>query len=244
MTELPSLVVSEIFGPTVSGEGASLGRRCGFLRLMGCNLHCSWCDTKYTWDASQYDLSEQGTRMTWAEIVDQLIAMDVDFVIISGGEPLLHQKQPAWELVLRSLAGAGIRVEVETNGTVIPNRASRDWVHRFTVSPKLMHAGDPQNARIVPEAIGAYQLLMNHPGEWKDRVIFKFVCATPDHVAEVQRLVKIFQIRPENVWVMPLGVDRDEIDHHLAMITDAAVAAGYNVTTRLHIQVWGNTRGH
>lgn len=244
MTDLPGLVVSECFGPTASGEGASLGRRCGFLRLMGCNLHCSWCDTKYTWDASQYDLREQGTRMTWAKIVDQLIAMDVDFVIISGGEPLLHQGQPAWELILRALAGAGIGVEVETNGTIIPNRASRDWIRRFTVSPKLAHAGDPEHLRIVPEAIGAFRLMMEQPGEWKDRVIFKFVCATPDHVAEVQRWVKIFQIRAENVWVMPLGATREDVEQNLAKITDAAVTAGFNVTTRLHITVWGNTRGH
>jgi organic radical activating enzyme len=38
------LVVSEIFGPTVQGEGTSMGRRCGFLRLGGCNLDCAWCD--------------------------------------------------------------------------------------------------------------------------------------------------------------------------------------------------------
>lgn len=243
-TKLPGLTVSEIFGPTVSGEGASLGRRCGFLRLMGCNLHCSWCDTKYTWDASQYDLREQGTWMSWAEIVDQIIAMNVDLVIISGGEPLLHQNRPAWELVIRALAGAGISVEVETNGTVIPNRASRDWVRRFTVSPKLAHAGDPEHLRIVPEAIGAYRLMLEHFGEWKDRVIFKFVCGIPDHVAEVQRWAKIFQIEPRWIWIMPLGATQTDTFISLSKIADAAITAGFNVTPRLHIDIWGNTRGH
>lgn len=243
-TVTPSLVVSEIFGPTVSGEGATLGRRCGFLRLMGCNLHCTWCDTAYTWDARRFDLVAQGHRMTWPVIVEQLIAMNVDLVIVSGGEPLLHQDQRAWELILRSLTGAGIGVEVETNGTKIPNQASRDFVRRFTVSPKLAHAGDPESARIVPEAIGAFRLIMDQLGEWKDRVIFKFVCATPEHVAEVQRWVKIFQIRPECVWIMPEGVDTPALCDHLAVITDPAVAAGFNVTTRLHIHVWGDERGH
>jgi 7-carboxy-7-deazaguanine synthase len=240
----PSLVVSEIFGPTISGEGATSGQRCGFLRLMGCNLHCSWCDTPYTWDSSRFDLVKQGVRMTWSVIVDRLIAMDVDFVIISGGEPLLHQKQPAWDLILLALSGAGIRVEVETNGTVIPNRTSRDWIRRFTVSPKLAHAGDPESARIVPEAIGAYRLMMEQFGEWKDRVIFKFVCATPDHVTEVQRWAKIFQIRQESIWIMPEGVSSEELCDHLAVIIDPAIVAGFNVTTRLHIHAWGNERGH
>ena len=235
MTDLPSLVVSEIFGPTVSGEGVTLGQRCGFLRLMGCNLHCSWCDTPYTWDGGRFDLVEQGTRRTWAEIVEQLIAMDVDFVIISGGEPLLHQKQEAWELILRALDGAGIRVEIETNGTRIPNKVTRDLVTRFTVSPKLAHAGDPESERIVPEAIGAHRLLCSE---------FKFVCRNADDVAEVQRWVKILTLDPQLVWIMPEGVDSRTLCDHLAVITDPAVAAGFNVTTRLHIHVWGDQRGH
>lgn len=233
---VPSLVVSEIFGPTISGEGTTLGERCGFLRLMGCNLHCSWCDTPYTWDASRFDLVEQGHRMTWSEITEQLIEMEVGFVIISGGEPLLHQKQPAWELVLRTLDGAGIRVEIETNGTIIPNEISQRYVSRFTVSPKLAHAGDPQVARIVPKAIGAMVLT--------NRASFKFVCATADHVAEVQRWCKILSVNPRRVWIMPEGVTSQALCDHLAVITDPAVAAGFNVTTRLHIHVWGDMRGH
>lgn len=231
----PSLVVSEIFGPTVSGEGRTLGQRCGFLRLMGCNLKCSWCDTPYTWDGGRFNLAAEGTRMTWPEIVEQLLAMDVGFVIISGGEPLLHQGQRAWELVLRALSGAGIRVEIETNGTKIPNRVTREHVARFTVSPKLAHSGDREVDRIVPEAIGAFRLL--------DRADFKFVCATPEHVAEVQRWVKILSIPLDRVWVMPEGTDSRTLCDHLAVITDPAVAAGFNVTTRLHVHVWGDERG-
>lgn len=240
---LESLVVSEIFGPTVSGEGVTLGQRCGFLRLMGCNLHCSWCDTAYTWDARRFDLSEQGHRMTWAEITDQLISMDVGFVIISGGEPLLHQNQTAWELILRTLHGASVRVEIETNGTVAPNEITRQYVHRFTVSPKLAHAGDPETARIVPEAIGAFQLL-NKYDPYPGRAEFKFVCATAEHVAEVQRWCKTLNIHPDYVWIMPEGVTSRSLCDHLAVITDPAVAAGFNVTTRLHIHVWGDQRGH
>lgn len=240
-TVTPSLVVSEIFGPTVSGEGATLGQRCGFLRLMGCNLKCSWCDTPYTWDASRFDLSAQGQRMTWALIVEQLIAMNVDFVIVSGGEPLLHQNQQAWELVLRALDGAGIRVEVETNGTVVPNAVSRRWVHRFTVSPKLAHSGDTEDKRIVRDPLSMFRLMLRYSPA---RASFKFVCGTADDVAEVQRWCKILEIPHHHVWIMPEGVTSQTLCDHLAVITDPAVAAGFNVTTRLHIHVWGDTRGH
>jgi organic radical activating enzyme len=242
VTDLPSLVVSEIFGPTVSGEGASLGRRCGFIRLMGCNLHCTWCDTAYTWDSGRFDLHAEGTRMTWAEIVDRIVSMNVGRVIISGGEPLLHQGQPAWELVLRALDGAAISVEVETNGTVLPTMVSEQWVEHFTVSPKLEHAGDPADSRVRPEVIGVFKAL--NTGYLGERVIFKFVCGTPEHVAEVQRWAKTMDVHSDHIWVMPLGANRTEISRSLAKITDAAITAGFNVTTRLHIQVWGNARGH
>lgn len=231
----PSLVVSEIFGPTVSGEGITLGQRCGFLRLMGCNLHCSWCDTAYTWDARRFDLTEQGHRMTWSAITEQLIAMDVDFVIISGGEPLLHQNQKAWGLILRALSGAGIRVEIETNGTVEPTPTTVALTHRITCSPKLAHAGDPEDKRIIPGVL--YTLIMAG-------AVFKFVCSTPDHVAEVQRWVKQTGIPVKRVWIMPEGTDPQTLCDHLAVITDPAVAAGFNVTTRLHVEVWGDKRGH
>lgn len=235
MSDVPSLVVSEVFGPTVSGEGRSLGQRCAFVRLMGCNLHCSWCDTAYTWDASRFDLHTEGTRLTWAEIADRVIAMNVELVVISGGEPLLHQNQRAWHLLMSTFAGAGIRVEVETNGTILPSAVSARGVHRFTVSPKLAHAGDEESARIVPE------VLQWHSVQGSD---FKFVCASPEHVAEVEKLAEELRLPRRQIWVMPLGDTHYDVADRLGMITDTAVAAGFNVTTRLHIQVWGNARGH
>src|SRR3954451_15026034 len=80
------LVVSEIFGPTFQGEGPSIGRRCGFVRLGRCNLACTWCDTKYTWDWSQYDPSVELHRRSVDDIVDAVAAMDVPMVVITGGE--------------------------------------------------------------------------------------------------------------------------------------------------------------
>ena len=65
MTEL---LISEIFGPTIQGEGKSIGQTASFIRLGGCNLHCVWCDTPYTWDAARYDLREELTKIDIREI--------------------------------------------------------------------------------------------------------------------------------------------------------------------------------
>src|SRR4051794_4076555 len=86
-----SLVVSEVFGPTFQGEGRSLGRRCGFVRLGRCNLACTWCDTPYTWDWDRFDPAVELQRRTVTEIVSALEAMAIDMVVITGGEPLLQQ---------------------------------------------------------------------------------------------------------------------------------------------------------
>ena len=57
------LNVNEIFGPTIQGEGPHTGRLVGFLRLAGCNLACSWCDTPYSWDWTKYDKAEESKRI-------------------------------------------------------------------------------------------------------------------------------------------------------------------------------------
>lgn len=233
--ERPTLVVSEIFGPTVSGEGPTLGQRCAFLRLGGCNLTCDWCDTPWTWDAGRHDLRAELTRMNAGDIVERLLATGVKFVIISGGEPLLQQKYPGWNAVLRGLSGAGVRLEVETNGTVEPSRGTEKLMARFTVSPKLAHSGVAEDRRVVPLALKSLALT--------GKAVFKFVCRTAEDVAEVAELVRTQSIPARRVWVMPEGTDSVTLCRHLAAIADPAVAAGFNVTTRLHIHVWGDARG-
>jgi 7-carboxy-7-deazaguanine synthase len=233
--ERPSLVVSEIFGPTVSGEGPTLGQRCSFLRLGGCNLTCTWCDSAFTWDASRHDLRAELSRMDAEEVVRRLLATGAKFVIVSGGEPLLQQRYPGWNAMLRGLTGAGVRVEVETNGTVEPTAESARLLTRFTVSPKLAHSGVPEDRRIVPLALKALAAT--------GKAVFKFVCRDVGDVAEAQALSGAHGIPGRRVWVMPEGRDSATLCRHLAAIADPAVAAGFNVTTRLHVHAWGDERG-
>ena len=66
------LPVSEVFGPTIQGEGPHAGRRVYFVRLGGCNLSCSWCDSAYTWDGETYDLREELTPSTALDVLARL----------------------------------------------------------------------------------------------------------------------------------------------------------------------------
>ena len=84
--------VNEIFGPTIQGEGPSTGVRCMFLRVSGCNLTCSWCDTPYTWDwkgqnGEVWDKESETHAMSVYDIIQRLTGSGVKLVVISGGLP-------------------------------------------------------------------------------------------------------------------------------------------------------------
>lgn len=235
----PSLVVAETFGPTIAGEGPSLGRRASFIRLGGCDLRCTWCDTPYTWNAARYDLRAELTRVPAAELAARALHADPGLVVLTGGEPLLHQHQPGWTALLDALTEAGADIEVETNGTRAPTPATAAAVTRFNVSPKLAHAGDPEHKRIRPRALTDLAALAA-----AGQADFKFVCRDPADVDQAAGLAAAYGIPPRQVWIMPEGTTTTAINHRLAQLADPAIARGFNLTTRLHIACWGDERGH
>ena len=218
--------VSEIFGPTIQGEGPSSGRVASFVRLMGCNLSCSWCDTPWTWDATRFDLKAEGRTMS-----PLTVAMDVPMtplVVITGGEPTL-QRADLDELV-GILIDRGQRVEIETNGT-------QPWVSlptgaRYNVSPKLLNAG---MGRVDTSALAGYAD--------DDEAAFKFVVQSVADFEEVDAIVREARIQRGRVWVMPEGTTAEDIQRHGVLVADEAIQRGFNVTTRQHVMLWGNTRG-
>ncbi|MGD8452342.1 MAG: radical SAM protein [Phycisphaerae bacterium] len=106
MAETERLQVNEIFH-SVQGEGTRVGARCVFVRLTGCHLRCSYCDTQYAFQG--------GDMLTTAEILERVRAYGCPTVEVTGGEPLLQQ--PVHPL-LRQLADEYATVLLETCGAV------------------------------------------------------------------------------------------------------------------------------
>jgi len=98
--------VCEIF-TSIQGESSYAGMPCTFIRMAGCNLRCSYCDTTYAYDES-IELSEN-------EILNEVTLIGTNLVTITGGEPLLQEG--TFHLVER-LIGEGHKVLIETNGTL------------------------------------------------------------------------------------------------------------------------------
>src|SRR5271165_2058052 len=146
------ILINEIYGPIKQGEGKSSGKNMMFIRLAGCNLACVWCDTPYTWNwigtkfihPEKFDPKKETTMLTPIEIFDQVknLSPETKAIILSGGEPMLQQKNLIPLLTL--LKNNGYWIEVETNGTIEPKDDFITLIDQFNCSPKLTNSG-PDN---------------------------------------------------------------------------------------------------
>ena len=132
------MFITEIF-KSIQGEGTRAGLPCIFLRLTGCNLRCTWCDTAYAFHG--------GTNMTVDEIMDRVEALNlrpdgtpagVTLVELTGGEPLLQEE--IYPLAEQLLA-VGYTVMIETSGERFIGRLPREVIK--IVDVKCPDSGEP-----------------------------------------------------------------------------------------------------
>ncbi len=210
------------------------------MRLGGCNLACPWCDTPYTWDwtgvtGRKYVPAEELEWRDPLDVVDQVVAMKVDRVVLTGGEPLLQQARLG-PLLDGLVTTRGMTVEVETNGTQVPLEEVARLVGAFNVSPKLgANTGMAEARRIKPAALAALAALPHSA--------FKFVVSGLEDAEEALDLCHDYGIDLARVWFMPLGKTEAELAAVLPVVVDLALLHGVNVSNRLHVQTWGNRRG-
>jgi len=225
-----TLVVNECFGPTIQGEGPSTGRRCGFVRLGRCNQACSWCDEPQTWAWDRFDPAAELHEGEADDVLAALDLMGVDMVVVTGGEPMLQQQ--GLKPLLRAIQARGWRVEVETAGTIAPVMAD-GLVDQWNVSPKLANSGNAPARRYKPEVLRSFEATGN--------AVFKFVVCEPAELDEVDVIVR--ECGLTQVWIMPEGTDGVTLNRRTSVLADQVVARGWNLTTRLHILLWGDKRG-
>src|SRR6478609_1785625 len=226
-----TLKVSEIF-ESLQGEGVSTGAPCVFVRLAQCNLHCSWCDTKYTWDFEHYRYEDEVREQSAAEVAQGVNAATSRRLVLTGGEPLLQQR--ALKELFARLA-PDIAVEVETNGMIVPEAAALSRVNQWNVSPKLANAGDPEQFRIRPEALTT----LRDSG----RAYLKLVVNGEPDFAEADALVARLAWPSERVLFMPEAANREQLRARSFAVAEAARARSYRFSSRLHLELWGGRRG-
>lgn len=241
--EEAALPINELFC-SLQGEGKLAGVPSVFVRTSGCNLRCWFCDSYHTsWEPTHAWLSVD-------DVVEEVENHDgADHVVLTGGEPLIHEESVA---LLDRLGDLGYHTTVETNGTI-----HRDaHVNLASISPKL--ASSTPTIERDP----------NGDGEWAERheerrvdvdslaalvdtyeSQLKFVVTGSNDMPEIVDLVERVRmattstVRDTDVLLMPEGVTRNELDAHRNEVADLAVEHGYRYTPRLHVDLWNDAPG-
>ncbi|WP_073973237.1 7-carboxy-7-deazaguanine synthase QueE [Erythrobacter donghaensis] len=230
----------EIFA-SLQGEGPSMGMPVAFVRLSRCNLACTWCDTAYTWrfegdnrphrDGVAYDRKANQVTLSPGETAERIAMLGQKRLVITGGEPLLQAG--ALAEMLGHLPDIG--VEIETNGTVAPPARLDVRVDQYNVSPKLAHSGNPADLALLPERLDAWAA--------EPRAFLKFVIASPADVDEVLALQQRYRFRPGQVFLMAEGTDSATLRARQAWLSELCLRHGFRMSERMHIHLYGDTRG-
>lgn len=240
--------ISELFY-SIQGEGKRSGRPSFFIRTNFCNLRCSFtgghlCDTPYTsWDPND---NKNIGAMEINDIVSEYSKYKCKDVVITGGEPTM-QTEDLFKLC-KSLKEFNPEVEItiETNGTYEGDYLN--YIDLISVSPKLasstpfnttfekMHS----NNRINFDVLNKFNQLKN---EYKADVQWKFVINDEKDVDEIRSLQQKVGFKDEDVYLMPEGLTKEDLDIKRMMVVELCRKNQFNFTDRLHVLIWGNKRG-
>jgi len=226
--------IAEIFH-SIQGEGLLAGVSSIFIRTSGCNLRCHWCDTPYaSW-------KPEGPEMSIEEILKKISEWNCNHIVLTGGEPMIAPDLPELAAALKKQKK---HITIETAGTILPNGIPCDLA---SLSPKLANSTpslerDPawakkhETTRLQPEVIA----------EWIRKYPFqlKFVVSSENDLAEIKSLLlKLPKISADRVLLMPEGVDTQTLASRSPWLVEICKREGFSFCPRLHIELFGHTRG-
>jgi 7-carboxy-7-deazaguanine synthase len=229
------MLISEIFY-SIQGEGELTGVPSVFIRTSGCNLRCDWCDTPHaSWEPA-------GEEMSLEQILEEVAKCSASHCVITGGEPMVAKGIHELATELKQL---GKHITLETAGTVLPEKIPCDLA---SLSPKLSNSVPTQ------ERAGSWtarhektRLQYAVIREWVNQYPYqlKFVVTGETDLGEIKELLGDIEspIPPGKVLLMPEGTDAHAIRERDDTLMEICKQEGYRYCNRLHIELFGNTRG-
>jgi 7-carboxy-7-deazaguanine synthase len=226
---------------SLQGEGSLVGVPSSFVRVSGCNLRCSWCDSpKTSW--------EPEGRMVPVEELVRFAAAGPRHVVLTGGEPMLF---PAMATLSRELRRTGHHVTVETAGTVLLEGLECDLL---SVSPKLSHstpwtrapalAQRHERERLDRDVLR--QLLSSFEWQMKPVVRASTAATLQQDLAEVEALLGEIGVANRDrarVHLMPETIDPDALRDAYRTLVPICLDRGFSLGQRLHLVLFGHTPG-
>jgi 7-carboxy-7-deazaguanine synthase len=236
--------VSEIFGPTIQGEGPLIGRPTVFVRAGGCDYRCAWCDTLY---AVLPEYRDDWAPMTPDDIMARVIELAGGrpvLVSLSGGNPALQPLAPLIALGRER----GLSFALETQGSVSqPWFAELDWL---ILSPKPPSAGAASDWDAFEACLTA--------ARGRPRCVLKIVVFDDPDYAYAQAVAARYPALPVYLQVgnpapsagadgdLPAAADVDDLLRRFCWLVSKVTADRWFAATvlpQLHVLVWGNKRG-
>lgn len=229
------LYVTEVFSK-VQGEGIYTGMPMTFIRLSGCNVHCSKCDTQYSW--------KRGRSTSSDDLISEVKYPDV---CITGGEPLLQDIT----LLVTKLKDSSHNIHVETNGTIVPSTNIFDKCKVITVSPKLPSMGIKEIDEESLEKFIAYGTDVFPPNIQLKFVIDPFSQDTKIVLDLLTKYRSILGGVP--IILQPLSEEKETLTENitkLELLIDFALSLKTTLRSldiralpQLHRLIWGRKRG-
>jgi 7-carboxy-7-deazaguanine synthase len=220
---------------SIQGEGKLMGIPSTFVRASGCNLRCVWCDTPYaSWDP-------EGPEMSVDEIVAKVREFGAKHVVLTGGEPVI---MPDIEQLCAALKAKGHHLTVETAATVFKPLQ----LDLASLSPKLANS-TPHNREGGRFAVSHERQRLNFDTiqrfiDTSPEVQLKFVVAHASDMEEIDStLARVKGWKREDVLLMPEGTDVETLNSRAGWIAEICAKTGYRYCPRLHVALYGNTRG-
>lgn len=252
------LEICEIFGPTIQGEGKLIGTPSVFIRFGKCNFSCAGFQVEYEtpsgtkkYACDSYYAVDKEFKDSWVKYqsysdvvndVDKLISKykynyKID-IVITGGEPLLYWKNEEFQKLLKYYIENGHRVTIETNAS-LNIYFEQDFQKEllFSMSVKLSNSNEPLKKRVNKATLT--KILENTKESYLKFVIGKdFINLAKSEIDEILK-----DIPKCEVYLMPQGDTKDEINENSEDVINIAIENGFKYTDRLHIRVWNNKRG-
>lgn len=232
---IPGLKISELFCDTVQGEGRYTGTPAVFLRLMGCPVNCKWCDTSDIWRSGVVKSTVELLTLFQEEELFKKFEQG-HHLVITGGSPLLQQKQLIEFLRELKEMCPSVFVELENEGYYVPDDEMFWYVDQWNISPKLLSMGT-----IYPY----FQKMVSNSIHFKgmENADFKFVVEGDKQWDEIKEMFLDKDLIEKNqIILMPLGAVKEELERNREKVVELAVREGVRFSDRLQVTVWSNKK--
>lgn len=230
------IAIAELFCDTIQGEGVSTGVLSTFMRLQGCTLKCTWCDTLEVWpNGNEYSFDEIFELFESVDLIDKF--RKGQHLILTGGSPLKQQEQLTKFLVeFYNKYRFVPYIEIENEAVLMVDVLLAQFIRQFNNSPKLANSGMKERARIKPEVLKQLSKFMN---SW-----FKFVVESDEDWNEIQRdFIEPGYISKYQIILMPQGQTQEELNISRPIAAEMAIKHGVRFSDRLHVTIWNKKVG-